>query len=716
MPLRSVCWLMFFFAAAMFATAQEPAAPPATRVGHVVRVPLPITGSIDLQVQKMIEQVLEKVPPQGPRPYLILEFVPKPGQEGEGTQLERAKALARYLTSEEMSRVSTVAWLPKSVRGHAVLAVLACEEIVMHPDATLGDAGHDETLIDPNTASDYKFIAEQRRTIPAAFVRGMLDKNVAVAKVETAQGVRYVVGDELEELKKTEAVKSIDTTVKDPGQAARYSGRDLRLKYGFVSHLVNDRRELERALSLGDDALEADPMLGRNWKPVVVRLDGPIRTDKVNFIIKALEQRLEPGDINFVCVEIDSAGGSLSDSVRLAQYMNELAERDVRTVAYVARQARGDAALIATACDQLVMSDRALLGGSGELVLGGGDEADALQEAVQGIARSRDRHWSLPLALVNPNVAVARYVHQRDQQVAYFSQEELAEQEQPDDWQKTGEQIDTQGGLDGAAADKLQLARFLVEDFGELRQIYHLESEPERLHANWAHLLIEQLANPRISSFLLFVAFLALMFELMTPGIGLPGFVSAVCFMLFFWAQVLHGTAGTLEILLFVGGLAFLGIELFAIPGFGVFGVGGVVMIISSVILASQTFVIPRNAYQLEQLPQGLFMVIAAGSGVVISLAVFRRYIHKAPIVSRMMLQPPAGNELNERGRRESLALYDHLLHKRGKTMTPLTPAGKARFGDDYIDVISDGDFIPHGADVYVIETTGTRVVVRSVE
>jgi membrane-bound ClpP family serine protease len=248
-----------------------------------------------------------------------------------------------------------------------------------------------------------------------------------------------------------------------------------------------------------------------------------------------------------------------------------------------------------------------------------------------------------------------------------------------------------------------------------LKQIYHLETEPERLQPNWAHLLIEQLARPEIAGFLLFIAFFALMMESMSPGIGVPGFVSAVCFMLYFWANVLHGTAGALEILLFVAGLIFIALELFALPGFGVFGIGGVLMVISSVILASQTFVIPRNAYQLEQLPRSIMMVTAAMTGVIVALIVFRKYLDKAPVFSRMMLKPPAPEQYDELNRRESLASFDHLLHKRGKTATPLTPAGKANFGDQLVDVVSDSGFLPRGADVYVVEAYGSRVVVREI-
>lgn len=688
------------------------AKPTALRPARIVVVPLPITGTLDTQIERNIEQVLEQLPDDGSRPVLILEFRPKPGQQGEGTNLGRANSLARYLISSKLSRVRTVAWLPTSVRGHAVLPVLACEEIVMHPDATLGDAGYGETFIDPDMKRDYESIAKQRRTIPAAVVMGMLDKQQQVAKVETLEGVRYVLAEELAALQGK--ANSIDTTVKDPGVPANYTGRDLRLKYGFVSHLASDRKELAAALQVADSIVDDDLSLNKNWKPVLVRLDGPIRQDKVNFILRTLMQRLQDGEINFVCVEIDSAGGSLADSVRLSQYLAELNASNVRTVAFVPRQARGDAAMIAIACDQLVMTSTAVVGGPGEANLNEG-ERDALPETIMQLTSTRSRSWSLPLALVDPATSVARYVHEGDQRVGYFTEEERLQQPQPDTWSKTGD-IDTSKGLTGAQADELQVSRYLVENFDELKQVYHFEQEPERLHANWAHLLIEQLARPEISSFLLFVAFFALMFELMSPGIGLPGFVSAVCFLLFFWAHVLHGTAGTLEIVLFVGGIAFIAIEMFALPGFGVFGIGGVLMVISSVVLASQTFVIPRNAYQLEQLPQGLTMVFAAGAGVLIALVVFRKFIKNAPIVNRMLLQPPEGEALDELNRRESLATFDHLLHKRGTTLTPLTPAGKARFGDDYVDVISDGQFLPRDASVYVIETSGSRVVVRALE
>ena len=110
--------------------------------------------------------------------------------------------LARYLASDRFSRVRTVAYIPATVEGHAVLAVLACEEIIIAPDARLGAAGRGETTIDATMVAAYREIAERRRTIPAPVVLGMLDSRLAVTEVQlVGGGTRYVLPDELETLR-----------------------------------------------------------------------------------------------------------------------------------------------------------------------------------------------------------------------------------------------------------------------------------------------------------------------------------------------------------------------------------------------------------------------------------------------------------------------------------------------------------------------------------
>jgi membrane-bound ClpP family serine protease len=232
---------------------------------------------------------------------------------------------------------------------------------------------------------------------------------------------------------------------------------------------------------------------------------------------------------------------------------------------------------------------------------------------------------------------------------------------------------------------------------------------------NWVLTFVEWLADPRIASLLLFIGGFALLFELSTPGATAPGFIAVVCFLLFFWAKFLHGTADWLEILLFLGGLACLAVEVFALPGFGIFGFGGGLMIIASIVLASQTFVLPTNAYQLRQFPVSLLMMVAGMAGGIVSVIVIRRFLPDTPYFKRMLLAPPRADEREALSRREALVTLEHLANKRGLTVTPLVPAGKVQFGDELIDCISNGELIAKGTPVVVEEVAGSRVVVRKV-
>jgi len=156
-------------------------------------------------------------------------------------------------------------------------------------------------------------------------------------------------------------------------------------------------------------------------------------------------------------------------------------------------------------------------------------------------------------------------------------------------------------------------------------------------------------------------------------------------------------------------------VEIFALPGFGIFGFGGGMMIVASIVLASQTFIVPTNAYQLRQFPISLLMMSAGMAGGIASVAFIRRFLPDTPYFNRMLLTPPRADEREELSRREALIALDHLLGKRGLTATPLVPAGKVQFGDELVDCISNGELIAKGTPVAVEEVAGNRVVVRRI-
>lgn len=679
---------------------------------RLVSVPLPITGSVDLNVIQNIDHLIEQFPQEGPRPILVLELKATEQQTGIGSQFERSLALARYLAGERLRRVRTVAYVPQSVQGHAVLVALACEEIIVAPDATFGDAGAGEPFIDPTMRRGYLEIADRRRVIPAPVALGLLDKQTEVFKVQTTDGMRYVPAAELDELQKQSAVRSVDR-VSAPGEMIRLTGRDLRVTYGFASHLASDRTELAAALKIPPASLQEDPTFRDGWRALQIDIHGPINRNSINWITRSLETRLAQDSVNFLCLTIDSPGGDLDTSLAFAQRLARLDPARIRTVAFVPKAARADAALIALACQQLVVGDEAVLGGPGEPIAP--QSLVDLRQPLAQMAAERGDNWSLALALLDSSVQVHTYTREGTGEVRFLCNEELASLPDAAQW-KQGAALRTADGLNGRDAQSCKLARYRANQFDEVRQLYSLAEPPAVLRPNWAHRLIEGLADPRIAGLLLFIAWFALMIEFMTQGFSGAGLVSAICFLLYFWSQFLHGTAGWLEVLLFLGGAVCVAIEIFLLPGFGIVGITGGIMMIVSIVLASQTFVIPTNDYQLEQMPKSLLVVLAGISGAALALVFMRRYLSRAPIFNRLMLQAPDADEIEEMNRRESLADFRFLNGKRGQTTTPLVPSGKARFGDEIVDVISDGEHIPRNTPVLVSEVRGNRVVVRQLD
>ena len=91
------------------------------------------------------------------------------------------------------------------------------------------------------------------------------------------------------------------------------------------------------------------------------------------------------------------------------------------------------------------------------------------------------------------------------------------------------------------------------------------------------------------------------------------------------------GTSGWLEVTLFFVGLAFIAAELFLIPGVGVAGVGGVTLVLGSLIMASRRFLIPENSEQFTGLGYDILTVVGAFAGFVFALVFLSNYIGDIP-------------------------------------------------------------------------------------
>ncbi len=675
------------------------------RVGKFVRLAPPLTKGKE-RVQRLVNDTIGAAARTGARPVFIFEI--------ESGQLDYGEALnlARFLSSPALNGTTTIAYVPQTVTGHGVMIALACDEIVMSPTAELGDAGRQEPAIDQGLRNNYQEIASRRRTIPPAVAIGMLDPAAEVVQVETDLAREFVLAVDLPALKKAKPIRN-EKVLKKAGAPGMFTAHQLR-ELGFVSYLASDRRELARVWKLPPESLHDATAPNGEWKTARVDLHGVITADKAAAVQRLIDAQIRDRDVNFILLWIDSPGGSPSDSLNLANYLARIDSGQRRTVAYIPSEARSVAGVVALACDQIVMQPGAILGGNGEVELTDEQQRDA-GTSIATFAKKKLRSVSLAQALIGAEAPVFRYVRKTDGLVEFLTEKELQNYPDRELWMQT-QQISQPGEplrLDGHEALEVELATHVVENLAGLRARYGLERDPQLVEPSWVTELVTALSQPGVSWLLLVIGFAALYAELHTPGVGMGGIIGTLCFVLYFWGAYLGGTAGWLEVLLFITGVVLVLLEIFIVPGITVFGLTGGLLIASSLVLASQTFVIPHNDYQMAHLRTSLLVLVGAGAATVAVAIVMNRFLPHTPLFNRMLLQPPTGQELTELSRRESLAQLDHLVGQEGTATTPLTPAGKARIGDELVDVMTGGEYVDRGQRIVVIEARGSRVLVQ---
>lgn len=702
----------------------DAAEPPPAR-GRLIRIPLPITGNVDRRVEQAIRRAIDELKPDDKpaaadqRPTLVLEFDPGQTEFGRGSEFEDSLKLARFLVSPALDGIRTVAYVPESIKGHAVLVAIACEQIVMAANAEMGDAGadhSDDNPIDETVSGGYKQIARSRRTVPVEVAQGMLDASLQLLRVETEDGPQFVLAKDLDELRKTRTIADDKTQVIfGPGVPGVLNGRQA-VEYGIAAYLAEDRDEAALHLGLSRKAMRADPFLEADLKPRVIMFDRSIDARLAQTRISMIEKAISRDGVNFVCLWIDSPGGNVNAGSNIASYLADLKSDDVLTVAYIPQEARGIAALVALSCDEVVMYPRAKIGG-GEEDLTDEQLADLKALIDKEIAPKKSRSPALLMAMFKNDVAIHEYENTRSGVRSYFSINDFEDRNDKDQWKRSVQvtEIGEPVLLSGDEADELGLTADLVDGFDEFKEVYGLEDDPEVAAPNWADHLVRALANPALASLLILIGLGGMYAEIQAPGIGIGGFIAAVAFTLYFWANFMDNTASELEIVLFLFGLACLALEIFIIPGFGIFGLGGGVMIFVSLVLASQTFVLPSTDAEVREFRDSLLVVGGAIVGMIGVGTVLRRYLPHAPVFNKVMLTPPEGEGREQQFEREAIVKYDDLIGETGVTTTQLTPSGKARLNGQLLDVISDGDLIPIDVEIEVVEVHGNRVIVKAV-
>ncbi len=689
--------------------------------GHWLQVRFPLTEADDRNLRSRVQAISEQSVVDK-RPIVVIEFVGRDASNGDlaegdialdpigrGTEFERALALARFLVGPVALRCRTVAYLSRDVEGHAVLVALACEEIAMSSKANLGRVAIDEGAIDGVVIDAYQAISKRRQNVPADAVTSMLDRDVGLFRVESIGGkIEFVSQARLEEKRLAGDVLSEDQ-LSIAGQLGNFSAQQMR-KWLWIRQVVKDDQELKDSFGVNDWVVGGESLISGPRKAGVVEIHGVVTESTVGRWMRAIDEVIRDANVNLLFLDIESPGGNLSQSLRLADYIAGLDDTKVETIAWINGEALGDSVLIGMACDRLYVKPGSKVGGPGEASISNVD-IESLAGTWQELAKRVQRTPGELYSLLCPTLPIHEFQSENGQKEVGTESIFFANNAHPN-W-KILEKVKVDLGMSAEELVQRRWAKGLEGSLKDLATTWGLNELPEPKRVSRIEQFVQRIAGMEwLASLLLIASFTLITNEFTSPGIGLPGFLALICFSLFVWMRVLGGTVEWLEIILIGAGILCVAIEIFVLPGFGVFGFGGLLLLLSGIILASQTFVIPTNEYQWRSTAWHTSQVAIACLSVFAMIYWMKDHLEQLPFFRWLKLEPPVAEVFDET---ESNKLAS-LIGEMGVTTTMCTPYGKARIAGGYFDVHSQDGLIGSETTVKVIGVSGKSMEVVKVE
>lgn len=398
----------------------------------------------------------------------------------------------------------------------------------------------------------------------------------------------------------------------------------------------------------------------------LVEVEGEINPGLAKFIEKSIQQAESDG-VQAIILQINTYGGFVDSSIRIRDM---LLETPVMSVAFVKDRAWSAGALITLACDQVFMASGSSVGAA-ETRPNEEKIKSAYRKEFKTTAEKQGRNPDIAAAMVDSDIVVEG-VTKKGKLLTLTANEAL------------NVQI-----ADGIASSRQELLTELGFADGVLKVL-----EP-----SLADQFARFITNPYVAGLLILIGFIGLIVEAVTLGWGVGGSIGILALTLFFSGNMLVGNTSWGLIILFIAGLLLLALEFFVVPGFGITGIGGTVLVISSLFL---TFGDPTV---------GMYVVSITMIASVVAAVLIFRYFGKSKMWKRIALNT---SQTVEKGYLAPKSRED-LLGVEGEAMTILRPTGTALFNGERVDVITEGSFISQGSKIKVIKVEGTKVIVREV-
>ena len=476
----------------------------------------------------------------------------------------------------------------------------------------------------------------------------------------------------------------------------------------------------------------------------VVSLDGRVDDFNRDRLIRRFDEARRLG-AKTVILKLNTPGGLVTSALDISRFLKQ--QDDLHVIAFVDEKAYSAGAMIALAADEVVMEPGSYLGDAAPIVVGVGGGVQTLGETERAKAASpilADFHDSavkngheplLAEAMVTAGRVVHWVEHPETKQRRFVSAEQFKALS-AEGWREVNEpgvpvpldSADTLFTVSADVATKIGLASGMAPSAEALAANRGLNLVAD-LTPTGGERFVEALSSPA-ARFILFVAFLISMYVAMhLPGTGLPEAAALTALGLLVGIPLLTGYAQWWEVVLVVVGIALLALELFVIPGFGVAGIAGILLMLVGLLL---TFVgnVPGvpGSWNTPAVRTGLLTGVSTiVGGIACSLVLslwLRRYLPRVPYFNRLVLSTVSGAPKPAAAAvfgpaSEASADAWPFVGTVGRAVTDLRPGGTAEFpfGDDSrtASVVTEAGFVSAGTKLAVLEVRGSRIVVKPV-
>jgi membrane-bound serine protease (ClpP class) len=403
------------------------------------------------------------------------------------------------------------------------------------------------------------------------------------------------------------------------------------------------------------------------------------RTTKI-----ALEEAVEK-KADIVLIEMSTYGGMLesADSIR-----TKILNSPIPVFVFINHNAASAGALIAIACDSIYMTTGSSIGAATVVDQSGQVVPDKYQSYMRAMMRSTaeatGRDPNIAQAMVDPRIKIEGIIDSGS--VLTFTATEALKF----------------GFCEGIAEN--------TEDVMRLAGITDYEIVEQELKP--IDKIIGFLINPIVSGILIMIIIGGIYFELQAPGLGFASIVAFLAALMYFAPLYLEGLANNWEILIFVIGIILIAVEIFAIPGFGVTGITGIVLIVIGLTLSLINNVgFDFTPVNTNKIISSLFLVIISiFVSIVASFFITKSLFTHNRLFSSLALETVASSS---EGFSSSDKNYREMLGRTGTAHTILRPAGKVKIGDEVFDATALTGYIEKGDKIEVVKYETGQLFVR---